>query len=131
MSVCNLDSDKIKLCTDVLGLFWSKFWFEDVRTFFFLIFVARLLCLREEKRLGHCIIVVYFISRHSRETHKLKEKEKVIFSHEKELMLGGENRAKIHLGEKKSCPKATYHMKGYMKIYICSAVFKASKLKQN
>lgn len=113
------------------GCFGQNFGLKMLELFFFLIFVARLLCLREEKRLGHCIIVVYFISRHSRETHKLKEKEKVIFSHEKELMLGGENRAKIHLGEKKSCPKATYHMKGYMKIYICSAVFKASKLKQN
>ena len=59
--------------------------------------------------------MVHFIWRHSHENPQTKEEEKGIFSHEKELIPGRENRAKINLEGKKACPKAMHHMKGCMK----------------
>lgn len=44
--------------------------------------------------------------------YKLGRRAKGIFHHEKELILSGENRAKIYSEGKKACPKAKQHMKG-------------------
>lgn len=120
-------SGKVKLPTNVLVFFvlvkilvwtWQKFF----------VFVARPLCLREEKRLEHYTNMVHFIWRHSHKNPQTEEEEKGIFSHEKELILSGKSRVKINLEGKKACPKATYHMKGCMKYTSRELYLKLSRL---